>query len=79
MKQLPWMIIAWPSFLAACALEMLVFALVDPSDLHASALLRHWSGVAIYSSAFFLFWAIAFISSMLTAWLSQGAGEGTET
>jgi hypothetical protein len=79
MKQLPWMSIAWPSFLAACALEMLVFVLVDPGDLHSSVLLRHWSGVAIYSSAFFLFWAIAFVSSMMTAWLIQGAGKENET
>ena len=26
--------VLWPSFLAACALEMLVFGLVDPGDLH---------------------------------------------
>jgi hypothetical protein len=72
MKQLPWMSIAWPSFLAACALEMLVFVLVNPADLHSSVLLRSWSAVAVYSSAFFLFWAVAFASSMLTAWLIQG-------
>ena len=32
-----WMWIAWPAFLVAAVLEMLVFALVDPSELH-------WSG-----------------------------------
>ena len=29
-----WMWIAWPAFLVAAVLEMVVFAVVDPSDLH---------------------------------------------
>lgn len=29
-----WMWIAWPAFLAAAVMEMLVFAFVDPLELH---------------------------------------------
>jgi hypothetical protein len=29
-----WMGIMWPAFLSAGVLEMLVFAVVDPQDLH---------------------------------------------
>jgi len=32
-----WMWIAWPAFLVAAVLEMIVFAFIDPSELH-------WSG-----------------------------------
>ena len=50
-QQLMW--IAWPSFLAACVLEVLVFAFVDPHDLlwggHAFDLSRQ----GVYSIAFF--------------------------
>ncbi len=34
-KQL--MLIVWPAFMSACLLELVVFALVDPLDLHWSA------------------------------------------
>jgi hypothetical protein len=29
-----WGVILWPSFLAACLLEFMVFAIVDPAELH---------------------------------------------
>ena len=31
-----WMWIAWPAFLVAAVLEMVVFAFVDPAELHLS-------------------------------------------
>ena len=51
--------IAWPSFLMAGVLEMLVFSMVDPGSLH-------WFGgapveigaTAFYSLSFFVFWAV---------------------
>lgn len=52
-------IVLWPAFFAAGVLEMLVFAFVDPSELHwigGEAL--GMSRQAIYTLAFFLFWAI---------------------
>ena len=55
--------IVWPAFLVAGVLEMLVFALVDPEGLH-------WFGgeplelsrTAVYTLAFFVFWAAASLS-----------------
>ena len=34
MTLVKWMWISWPAFLVAGLLEMLVFAMVDPQDLH---------------------------------------------
>ena len=48
--------IAWPAFLAACALELLVFALVDPLELHWSGQVLGWSRQGVYTAAFFAFW-----------------------
>jgi hypothetical protein len=50
--------IAWPAFLAACALELVVFAMVDPSSLEWSGHALAWSRQAVYTSAFFVFWSI---------------------
>jgi len=62
--------IVWPSFLMAGVLEMLVFACVDPADLHwfggASMELSHQ---AIYSLAFFVFWVAISLAGALTALL----------
>ena len=68
--------IAWPAFLVAAVLEMLVFAIVDPHELH-------WfdgepieaSRTAIYSVAFFFFWMAAIGSSALTTLLSRSPFE----
>ncbi|NML45222.1 hypothetical protein HHL11_15820 [Ramlibacter sp. G-1-2-2] len=58
--------ITWPAFLAACVLEMLVFALVDPSDLAWSGQALNWSRQAVYTSAFFAFWAVSLGACWLT-------------
>jgi hypothetical protein len=70
MSKLPWMSILWPSFLAACALEMLTFALVDPAELKWAHMPSGLSAQEIYSIAFFTFWATTLASSVMTAWLS---------
>lgn len=44
--------IAWPAFLIAGVLEMLVFAMVDPNDLHWFGRPVEWSRQAIYTVAF---------------------------
>ncbi len=52
-------IIAWPAFVAAGLIEALVFAFVDPASLHTldgGAL--ELSATAVYSLAFFTFWAL---------------------
>lgn len=63
MKKLPWMAILWPAFLMAGVVEMVVFAMVDPQDLHwVGGAPVTLSDSAIYSLAFFFFWA-AFVAA----------------
>ena len=61
-----WMWIAWPAFLMAGVLEVLVFAMVDPQDLHWLGQPVPLSREGVYTVAFFVFWAIAMASSALT-------------
>jgi hypothetical protein len=63
--------ILWPSFLLACAIEILVFALVDPADLHWGSEALRMSRQGVYTVAFFLFWGIAAASSAFTALLGE--------
>jgi hypothetical protein len=63
--------VAWPAFIAAAILEMLVFALIDPGDLHWRGELVNWSARAIYTGSFFVFWLLAMISSALTVMLAD--------
>jgi len=72
-QRLMWML--WPAFLVAGLLEMLVFALVDPSDLHWFGAPLELSRQAVYTLAFFVFWAVALVASALTLVLSLSAGE----
>ena len=69
------MVIAWPAFLVAAVLEMLVFALVDPGDLHWSGSPLSLSREAVYTLAFFVFWGLTMASSALTTLLSLPASE----
>lgn len=68
------MVILWPSFIMAGVLETLVFALVDPGNLH-------WFGgeqvplsaSAVYTLAFFVFWGIIATAGTLTRLLEGDA------
>lgn len=68
--------ILWPAFLMAGVLEMLVFVVVDPSDLH-------WFGgapvelsrQAVYTVTFLIFWGVIAVSGALTMLLCMGADE----
>ena len=70
------MAILWPAFLMAGVLEMLVFALVDPGNLH-------WFGgeqvalsvSAVYSLAFFVFWGVIATAGALTQLLDLSADD----
>ena len=58
--------VLWPAFMAACLLEIIVFASFDPHDL------RTYGGheletQSVYSIAFFAFWLVASLAS-LTTW-----------
>ena len=70
-----WMWIVWPAFLVAGLLEMLVFAFVDPQDLHWFGQDLDLSRQAIYTLAFFAFWALAMVSSALTLLLGMSSAE----
>lgn len=65
-----WMAVIWPAFLAAAVLEMLVFALVDPAQLHWAGQAQQWPDLAVYTVAFFVFWSVALMASALTALLA---------
>lgn len=62
--------IVWPSFLMAGMLEILVFAMVDPEDLHCFGKAVKLSRQGIYTLSFFAFWLVTMLSSALTAFLA---------
>ncbi len=65
------MVVAWPAFLAACILEALVFAFVDPLDLSWGHGPLGWSRQAIYTVAFFVFWGVVASSAIVTLILAR--------
>ena len=73
MQKMMW--IAWPAFLVAGVLEMLVFAMVDPQDLHWFGQPVELSRLGVYTIAFFVFWAITMLSSALTTLLAMSPFE----
>lgn len=70
-----WVLIVWPAFLAACLLEALVFAMVDPGELHWPGYLFQANRQGIYTMAFFAFWLITMASSALVLWLAKASPE----
>ena len=66
-----WVLLTWPAFLAACLLEALVFATVDPREVHWPGLQVQPSPQAIYTVAFFWFWSVAMVSNGVVLWLSK--------
>jgi len=67
--------IAWPAFLVAAVLEMVVFAMVDPVDLHWFGQPVALSREAVYTLAFFFFWGVTMASSALTTLLAMSPFE----
>lgn len=70
-----WMWIAWPAFLVAAVLEMVVFALVDPANLRWAGQPIALSREAVYTLAFFVFWGMTMASSALTTLLAMSPVE----
>jgi hypothetical protein len=61
--------ILWPAFLAAGVIELIVFGHVDPGDLHTLGGGRvELSRQAVYTLAFFAFWAACAAAGALS-WL----------
>jgi hypothetical protein len=66
------LLILWPAFVMAGVLEMLVFAVVDPSTLQwpgGEAL--EWSRSTLYSVAFLVFWGVISVSTAVTEYLAR--------
>ncbi|MDB5966434.1 MAG: hypothetical protein JWQ72_2934 [Polaromonas sp.] len=61
--------VVWPGFLAACVLEGLVFAVVDPGEVHWPGGF-HGTRQSIYTLAFFLFWLVNMACSSLVLWMA---------
>lgn len=72
-QRLMW--IVWPAFLMAGVIEMLVFAMVDPQDLHWFGHPLEISRQAVYTLAFFAFWVITSIGGGLTTLLAMSSFE----
>jgi hypothetical protein len=68
-QRLMW--IVWPAFLMAGVLEVLVFAFVDPQDMHWMGQPIELSRQGVYTVSFFVFWVLTGASSALTVLLSK--------
>ena len=72
--------ILWPAFLSAGLLELLVFAHVDPSDVHTVAGAPiELSRQAVYTLSFFGFWVVVALACALTWALLRRAVEINRT
>lgn len=61
------MAVLWPSFLMAGVLEALVFATVDPQQVHSlTGAALDLSAQAVYTLAFFAFWAVIAAACAMT-------------
>ena len=67
--------VGWPAFLAACVLELLVFAMVDPQDLQWAGHALELSRQGAYTAAFFVFWAVCAGACSVTELLGKTAAE----
>ena len=67
--------IAWPAFLVAAVLEVMVFAVLDPDTLRLFGERAGWSREAVYTVTFFIFWVMMMASSALTTLLSMSPFE----
>ncbi len=72
-KRLMW--ILWPSFIVGGIALATFFTLFDPNDLYLFGEPMELSRTAVYTLAFFLFWAFAAASSAFTCFLQRSADE----
>lgn len=70
--------VAWPAFMAACLLEVIVFAVADPLELQWAGQPLGWSRQAVYTAAFFVFWAVSFAACAFTMLLRMTPAEINE-
>jgi uncharacterized membrane protein YcfT len=72
-KRMMWII--WPAFLMAGVIEMLVFSMVDPEDMHWFGHQLEFSRQGIYTLSFFVFWLVLSLSAALTVLLALSPAE----
>jgi len=71
----PSLMLMWPSFLVACVLEMLVFAVLDPHSLNWMGQPLDLSRQAVYTLTFFMFWGAIMTACGLTLFLLKPAAD----
>ena len=62
---------AWPAFLGASVLEVLIFSAVDPLSLQWLDHATNGSRQGVYTVAFFIFWLVFMATGLLTVFLAQ--------
>ena len=67
--------IAWPAFLMAGVIEILLFAVLDPQSLQWFGQPLQLSREAIYTFSFFIIWLLTMASSGLTILLAMSSFE----
>ena len=71
--------VLWPSFLIGGLLEMGVFSVLDPSELHdLSGVAIDASRQAVYTLGFLAFWAMVGVACALTALLLTAPVESAD-
>jgi hypothetical protein len=73
LQRLMW--IVWPAFIAACLLELIVFAFADPLELQWGGSPLGWSRQGIYTISFFVFWLVSLAACALTTVLRMTPAE----
>lgn len=69
----------WTSFIVACSETMIIFAFLDPATLDIDELSPTLVALRpmLYGCGFLIFWAFAFISAALTAYMLQSGPNAT--
>ncbi|WP_375186305.1 hypothetical protein [Aquabacterium sp.] len=67
--------ILWPAFLMAGVLEMVVFSVLDPAQLHFGAWVP--PSQAVYSLAFLVFWGVLALSGALSHFMMRDDAHGS--
>ena len=70
--------ILWPAFMTAGALEMLVFAFIDPTYVTPIGGVE-LSRTSLYSVAFLVFWGLVSGSAAISIWLSRAVTDAPLT
>lgn len=67
--------VLWPSFLVAAVAELLVFAVIDPADLHVFGVPVDAGRMPVYTIGFFFFWLLGAAAAALTVFLQRSPVE----